>query len=179
MNTIDTDWEEELDLFWEAMRIVFQPTQNKTCGSHVHITPQIKIFTVEQLKSIAFAIITQEHLIRALLPAERDGSKYCKMNSKVSSVLKHYVQNGKNKAVFEQIRTYVKQCTTKEHILHLMQGSEDGSRYVIWNFKNIVARSNTIEFRGGRHLRGPVRTKWWIAFPIAFISMALRQVRRG
>lgn len=38
-----------------------------------------------------------------------------------------------------------------------------------------VQGSGTIEFRGGRHLRGPNRTFWWITFAVCFVSLALRQ----
>lgn len=53
-----------------------------------------------------------------------------------------------------------------------MQGS---NRLITWNFLNTVQghegnfKSGTVEFRGGRHLRGKIRTKRWIAFAVAFI----------
>ena len=54
---------------------------------------------------------------------------------------------------------------------------EPGDRRVLWNFEHVVPGSTgTIEFRGGRGLRGPVRTKWWIAFVIAFVNLCAPQV---
>ncbi|KAK6441238.1 hypothetical protein LTR95_002537 [Oleoguttula sp. CCFEE 5521] len=46
-------------------------------------------------------------------------------------------------------------------------------RYVLWNFANLLKTKKTIEFRGGRGLRGPKRTKWWIAFVVGFIDFLL------
>jgi hypothetical protein len=65
----------------------------------------------------------------------------------------------------------------KGQICELMQGTDRGSHYVLWNFQNVVGASGTIEFRGGRHLRGPNRSKWLITFTVAFISITLKQVR--
>jgi hypothetical protein len=54
---------------------------------------------------------------------------------------------------------------------------------VRWNFENLTRvkhgneePSGIIEFHGGRCLRGPVRTKRWIAFTIGFIELALTKV---
>lgn len=52
-----------------------------------------------------------------------------------------------------------------------------GNRYVLWNFDNVAQdKSGTIEFRGGRFLRGEVRTKRWMAFTVAFIHAMLQLV---
>jgi len=57
---------------------------------------------------------------------------------------------------------------------------EPGDRRVLWNFEHVVPGSTgTIEFRGGRGLRGPVRTKWWIAFVIAFVNLCAPQIFHG
>nr|OQO25809.1 hypothetical protein B0A51_06221 [Rachicladosporium sp. CCFEE 5018] len=43
-------------------------------------------------------------------------------------------------------------------------------RRALWNFANLLQDKKTIEFRGGRGLRGPQRTKWWIAFVVGFVD---------
>ena len=62
-----------------------------------------------------------------------------------------------------------------------MQASDEPKkdRYVLWNFDNVVqpGGSGSVEFRGGRAFRGPVRTKRWIAFVMAFVHFCLNQVR--
>ena len=52
-------------------------------------------------------------------------------------------------------------------------------RKVLWNFKPAANDgTGTIEFRGGRHLRGPVRTKRWIAFAVSCVHFLLEMVSR-
>jgi len=49
-------------------------------------------------------------------------------------------------------------------------------RRVLWNFEHVVPGdrcTGTVEFRGGRGLRGPDRTKWWIAFVVSFIQYCI------
>lgn len=176
LNTIHDEWEHELACFWEGMRKVFKLTANKSCGSHVHVTPESKNFSLEELKKVAFAIITREQFVRALLPSGRNHNVYCRPNTKVSLELRNLFQNGKDTAAFQQIRLRIMDCTTKAQLLTLMQGTTRAGRYAIWNFKNVLDRAKTIEFRGGPHLKGPVRTNWWVVFVLAFISLAMNEV---
>lgn len=155
------------------MRVVFDVQKNFTCGSHIHVAPQGRTYSMEELRIIAFAIITQEHMVKSLLPQARSQNNYCQRNSALSPKLRTYFQNGKSAAVFAQVKAAILQMTTPAQILDLMQG---GERYVIWNFRNVITSTKTIEFRGGRHLRGPNRTFWWITFAVSFISLALKEV---
>lgn len=164
-----------MTLFWDAMRKVFKVRENFTCGSHVHVAPFGRKYTLPELKTIAFAVVVYEDLVHYILPAARQENTYCKRNSAVSPKLKELLQSGKNKNSFSAVGNRIKQIQTKQDLWVLMQGNEPGGRYVIWNFKNIFG-SGTVEFRGGRHLRGPNRTLWWITFAIAFVSLALKMV---
>lgn len=76
----------------------------------------------------------------------------------------------------------VKRRGSKRGIRDFMQlsGSVSGSvgerrdRYVLWNFDNVLeGRSGSVEFRGGRGLRGPERTKRWVAFVVAFVHFCV------
>lgn len=159
------------------MRRVFKIQQNFTCGSHVHVTPSNRLYGLQELKIIAYAIITQEQLVNAFLPIQRRENPYCRKNSKVSPELRAAFKNGKSKSVFMSLGDRIMAMSSSSQIRELMQGTGPHARYVIWNFNNIVVGgSGTIEFRGGRHLRGPARTFWWLTFAIAFISLALNEV---
>jgi hypothetical protein len=174
MKTNTNDWTENLRKFWRVMKIIFDVQRNFTCGSHVHVAPQERRFSMPELRTIAFAVITQEHMVKSLLPRARSTNAYCQRNSKVSPKLSEYFMHGKNARSFTNVKTAIQGMTTPAQILDLMQGT---SRYVIWNFRNIRT-TNTIEFRGGRHLRGHNRTFWWITFAVSFISLALKEVSR-
>ncbi|KAI8951760.1 putative amidoligase enzyme-domain-containing protein [Xylaria longipes] len=162
------DWEGEIDTFWAAMRAVFHmPEQSPRCGSHIYLSRGWgERFSLSQLKTIAYGIVIYEPLVVSLLMANRANNDYCKLNTNNSARLR---QCGSNK---QAIARLIKSATDTEMLKDIMQND----RYVLWNFANIVpGRSGTIEFRGGRCLRGEIRTKRWIAFTVslvhAFLSM--------
>src|SRR4051812_28662287 len=101
LHTGTREWEQELKLFWEAMRVVFRVKKNFTCGSHVHVAPFNRQYTLHELKTIAFALIIKEHLVQALLPPARQSSTYCRPNSTVSPTLRQCFRNGKSKVSFK------------------------------------------------------------------------------
>jgi hypothetical protein len=162
-------WESEIDRFWKAMRAVFHmPERSTRCGSHIHVSAgSDRTFKLAQLKTIAYGIILYEPLFLQLLMADRSNNTYCTANSRKSTQL--MACNGNRAAIARLIDG----ASTKQVLKGIMQDS----RYVLWNFENIVPlRSGSVEFRGGRVLRGEIRTKRWIAFTIAFIHMLLEKV---
>ncbi|KAI8626748.1 putative amidoligase enzyme-domain-containing protein [Xylariaceae sp. FL1651] len=161
-------WEGEIDKFWAAMRAVFHmPERSPKCGSHIHISRgQSQRFTLPQLKTIAYGIVIYEPLVLQLLMVDRAENTYCMPNTQRSTRLR---QCGTNWAAIAQL---INSATSNEMLRDIMQDN----RYVLWNFDHILpGRSGTIEFRGGRCLRGEIRTKRWIAFTVAithaFLSM--------
>ncbi|KAK4213458.1 putative amidoligase enzyme-domain-containing protein [Rhypophila decipiens] len=161
------DWDKEIDTFWEAARAVFHmPERHEKCGSHVHVSRgKYQQFTLDELKTIGYGIVIYENLVFHLLMPYRQENPYCQGNS-VSSV---QLQNcrGNHIAIANTIRA----ATSPDQLRNVMQTS----RYVLWNFDNVATgQSGTIEFRGGRFLRGEVRTKRWMTFAVAFIHAMLR-----
>ncbi|KAI1417909.1 putative amidoligase [Hypoxylon sp. FL1857] len=155
------NWEDEIDTFWSAMSAVFHmPERTARCGSHIHVSRgRRKTFPLSQLKKIAFGIVLYEPLILKLLMANRVDNPYCKPNTKSSNYLRQ-CDGWTAKAWL------INNASSTERLRDIMQSD----RYVLWNFDNVVpGKSGTIEFRGGRCLRGKVRTKRWIAFTIALI----------
>ncbi|KAK4213460.1 swim zinc finger domain-containing protein [Rhypophila decipiens] len=168
-------WEREIDSFWDAYHMVFlMPEPSNLCGSHVHVSPSpTRWFTITELQSIAFGTIYYEDLILELLPPSRRGNKYCVPNTCHARALRSL--DGRGLAyVWEMIKIQ----TDEQSLRDFMQdpGGEEprNPRYVLWNFDNILS-SGSVEFRGGRGLRGPVRTKRWAAFVVAFVHFCLMQ----
>ncbi|KAI3332879.1 putative amidoligase enzyme-domain-containing protein [Ustulina deusta] len=160
------NWEDEIDTFWAAMRAVFHmPERSPRCGSHVHLSRgRGRAFSLSQLKTIAYGIAIYEPLIASLLMTNRANNDYCKLNTQNSPQLRQCGLNG------PAIARLINSATNAEMLKDIMQSD----RYVLWNFENIVPeRSGTIEFRGGRCLRGEIRTKRWIAFTIAIVHAFL------
>lgn len=105
-----------------------------------------------------------------MLPAPRRNNAYCQKNWEASGVGVWY-ETGTDKDVRETMGE-IWTVNDEEELKVFMQ--ED--RRVMWNFEHVVPGdgcTGTIEFRGGRGLRGPNRTKWWIAFVVSFIQLCI------
>ncbi|KAK5225631.1 hypothetical protein LTR72_003534 [Exophiala xenobiotica] len=101
-----------------------------------------------------------------MLPPERRGNTYCKQNWDRSAYL--------NRRTMNQALNLINSANNVQDLIWYLQGEVvDQQRYVLWNFQNITGNSGTIEFRGGRCLRGRHRTKWWIAFAVGFMFFCL------
>ncbi|KAH6849763.1 hypothetical protein B0I37DRAFT_369792 [Chaetomium sp. MPI-CAGE-AT-0009] len=165
---IRADWGAEIDTFWSALRAVFHmPERSELCGSHVHVArSRVERFTLSQLKTIAYAAVVYEPSVTELLVASRRESTYCKPNTRSSDYL--YRVGVDPRAVAELIGG----ARDEEELRNMMQGS----RHVLWNFDGVLpGGSGAVEFRGGRSLRGELRTKRWMAFAVSFIHAMLQQ----
>lgn len=164
-----SEWDEEIDVFWTAMRVVFHmPTRSPRCGSHIHVSlGKNKAFKLSQLKTLAYGIVLYEALILELLKADRANNDYCKANSLNSSRLQACDSNQ------QALASLIGSVADTSELTAVMQQD----RYVLWNFDNIgPGKSGTVEFRGGRGLRGEVRTKRWIACTVALVDAILSMV---
>lgn len=161
-------WEADIDVFWTAMAAVFhQPVRSPACGSHIHMSRGVDAkFALGQLKTIAFGIVVYESNIQAMLMDSRQNNRYCEPNSTSSPVLRACRND------IRAIAAAVNNVQDTNALFDVMQRD----RYVLWNFENTLpGGSGTIEFRGGRFLRGNVRTKRWIAFVISLVHWLLRK----
>ncbi|CAI7569397.1 unnamed protein product [Penicillium discolor] len=171
-------WEDEIDAYWAAMRAVFHmPRRVLRCGSHVHVSPGRGTFYLKELQAIAFAVVFFDEQVQQILPESRRNYHYCMPNKKHS-------QHLKGKSIGE-VAALINAVKNKEKLVELVQGLSKKDRPVLWNFHNVTRMPfatetaiGTVEFRGGRCLRGPVRTKRWISFAVAFMIMAIQEVRR-
>lgn len=196
----NSPWHTEIDAFWSAQAAVFHmPDISTRAGTHIHITPApARQWSTDQVRKIAYGIVHYEDLIQKMLPAHRrtdvsthDPTRvgppisltghrlehhYCIANSRSSSNLNRYFHHSGDSAQSRMIKLRCLdnslQCMDKKQIVRHMQGD----RYVLWNFQNINNSKGTIEFRGGRGVRGVNRTRWWIAFVVGFIHYLLTEV---
>lgn len=80
--------------------------------------------------------------------------------------------------------TLINSASDKASLVRMIQGWDRDDRRTLWNFHNVTPKpdsgkpstTGSVEFRGGRCLRGPVRTKRWIAFSVAFVTLAIEEV---
>jgi Putative amidoligase enzyme len=171
-------WEIDIRNFWNAMREMFEVQKSPTCGTHVHLAPWERKYTLQEAKTIAFACCYYERYVISCLPKERRDYDYCRLNSMVATKMGKLYQ-AKTSNGLAQIASDINALDDFDGLIGYMQGGlELERRKVLWNFRNLRDQSKgTIEFRGGRHLRGPRRAIAWITFAQVFILMALDEVR--
>ena len=149
--------------------------KNISCGAHVHVSPYRYKYGLDQLKRIAYAVVVWEGFVQEILPEERRRNEYCESASELSDDLGSDIESrneGSDEDNFDVVRRRIQNIRSRKQLVKYMQ---DDERYALWNFQNTLeGKSGTIEFRGGRHLRGKFRTKRWIAFVVSFISLALQ-----
>ncbi|KAL6719420.1 hypothetical protein ACLMJK_003660 [Lecanora helva] len=167
------DWMVELGVFWDAFFTVFEmETSNEHCGSHVHVAPLGSAYDMSTLRQIAYAVIIYEKHVLEILPESRRGCHYCLPNTSVSPALKQLFRHGRNQKSYVQLRSELNDIDTPGELCIYMQGGQDGSRNVLWNFKNLEGSKGTIEFRGLPGIRSAEETIHWVLFAIGFLLLA-------
>ena len=175
-----SNYEDQIKYFWTATRKVFKVKESHTAGFHVHVGSQGTPFSLDDAKIIAFAACIYEPYIFSLLPTERRDYEYCRRNSKEARRMGELLSK-RTPAALQTIANEIKALPDLDQLVVYMQGN---CRRVLWNFQNLVRAKDggqpiyTIEFRGGRHMRGPKRTLAWAAFAVTFVAMALNEVRK-
>ncbi len=169
-------WEAVIENVWEALRDMFEVQKSLSCGTHIHVAPWKRNYTLGEAKTIAFACCYYERYIVSCLPTARRDNPYCMRNSKVSSRMGHFYQL-KTTDGLAWIAYDINTRNDFGQLISYMQGASNDRR-VLWNFCNLCDSSKgTIEFRGGRHMRGWHRAVAWVAFVQVFVLMALEEVR--
>ncbi|KAH6888077.1 putative amidoligase [Thelonectria olida] len=163
--------------FWEAMRVHFSPQRDISCGGHVHVTPVSRNnkFSLRTLKKIAFAAVAYEDFVADMLPPARRENQYCVANSRSDgSGLRASLTWGRSTPALQQVAKELLAKKTEAELCVYMQGS----RYVLWNFQNIIPNpktgrcTGTVEFRGGNQFLSTRGTLAWVAFVLGFITLA-------
>ncbi|KAF7532918.1 hypothetical protein G7054_g7536 [Neopestalotiopsis clavispora] len=158
--SVSGPWENEINTFWGAMR-----------APHPHSAGPGKKFKLSTLKSMAYGIAIYEPLITRLLATNEVHNPSCRPNTRVSMQLLQCNGN------WQSIALLINTAADSTALVDIMQDS----RYVLWNFENVgPGKSGAIEFRGGRCLRGEIRTKWWITFVVCLLHaiVAMNDIAR-
>ena len=121
---------------------------------------------MEELRQVAYFVIISEVWVDETMPPDRLNNFYCINNI-------YNVGSSTHSRNLGVICDSLRKATNPEQLCSFMQRD----RYCRWNFENTLPtkKKGTIEFRGGRHVRGKVMTKRWIVFTITFVSLAIEK----
>ena len=137
---------------------------------------------MEELRQVAYVVATTEPWIAHILPPERVNNMYSQSNSSSASSASGFVEPwgewGSDWASHvPELSKIWRSIGTRRNQKQLCRYIQGSNKYTMWNFLHTLeGRKGTIEFRGGRHLRGPVITKRWIVFTVAFVALAIEKV---
>ncbi|KAK4151972.1 hypothetical protein C8A00DRAFT_35342 [Chaetomidium leptoderma] len=176
-----SDWESAISTFWRGFDRVFHMlVPSSLCGSHIHVSPQpAQQFSLSELHALAFGVVHYESHVRNLLPEDRKHNRYCRLNTEHSKALLRVRNLVCRRSRSRHVWMEIEDIDDLGELKEFMQAGDGQmkNRYVLWNFDNIVqpGGSGSVEFRGAKGLRGPVRTNMWIAFVTAFVHLCLNQ----
>ena len=127
---------------------------------------------------MAYFVATTETWVEQILPPERLNNLYALSNS--SRINEQWSTFGhswtSHRRELTDICDKLREANDPQKLCWVMQRD---SRYCLWNFQNTIPpKKGTIEFRGGRQVRGKVMTIRWTVFAIVFIALAIEKVER-
>ena len=101
-----------------------------TCGTHVHVSPGDREWTLEEVKNVSRSILYFEEAFEALLPPERRGNRECRSNRSDNPKLK-------NLPDLEACFGMIQECATIKALVHLMNAKDEYS----WQFHESTGES--------------------------------------
>ena len=126
----ESSWRQGLKSHFRLIKSYAKIMSDITCGTHVHVSPGDREWTLEEVKNVSRSILYFEEAFEALLPQDRRGNRECRSNRSDNPKLNHLPDL---EACFESIR----ECTTTKELIHLMNAKDEYS----WNFHESTGES--------------------------------------
>ena len=148
---------------WEVIHAACLIETNTWCGTHVHVSPD-NDYTLDQMKSVARAVLYFESALNALVPADRLKSKFCKSFHASNP-------NFKGKTM-DKCVALVDATKNNVAVIELMNNPD---RCFAWNFQNLwQGRPLTIEFRQAPGVASSADALAWAEFAVTFVGAAIK-----
>ena len=160
-------WRKDVEATWEYLERQYRITKSASCATHIHISflPP-GIFTLEDIRRIALAVLHFETAFEVLMPPDRRRNPYAKSNWLVGQHL-----GLKNKSRPESMAA-INNATDMIQLIHLMQPVYD--RAYAWNFNNLFDSKRTIEFRKPPGSTTADQALAWAELALSFVQAAVR-----
>lgn len=158
-----SQWRSSVQQFWDTMRRISFIKTNRTCGTHVHLSPpKGQSWDIHWVKCICRTAIYFEEAIEVLVPPPRRGNEYCRSNS-VDNPLLHGKPLGE---IFDLIEA----CSNIPDVVRLLNPD---TRDYAFNFRNLdsslSSRPQTVEFRRPPGVTTAAECLSWTQFTVSFI----------
>ncbi|KAM0805111.1 putative amidoligase enzyme-domain-containing protein [Usnea florida] len=177
-----SSWRQGLKSHFRLIKSYAKIMSDITCGTHVHVSPGDREWTLEEVKNVSRSILYFEEAFEVLLPAERRGNRECRSNRSDNPKLKHLPD-------LETCFGLIRECTTIKALIHLMNAKDEYSwqfhestgesagteRCYGFNFENLMeGKIGTIEFRRPPCVTNYLDCVMWVEFGASFMQAAMQ-----
>lgn len=142
-----------------------------TCGTHVHVRPAAS-YTLDQVKCVAKAVAYYEPVVREVVPSERKDCVWATSNmsqAESSPELKREYDQARASSNYRPLFDWIDSFPNADAILEVMSPRKG----VSWNFRNVLKKCGTIEFRRPPQVRNSRSSRHWMAFALCFVRHSL------
>lgn len=128
-----SEWRTEVKEHWAALLRIGEVEVDKGCATHVHVSPRKeKVWSLEQLKQVAKAIIYFDEAFKAIWAPSRREHDLTQSNKSENYKLKDLD--------FAACCECINNCASIRELINLMQSGQSEaaqqSRDYAWNFEN-------------------------------------------
>ncbi|KAK2799174.1 hypothetical protein FQN50_008563 [Emmonsiellopsis sp. PD_5] len=165
----NNEWQDEIDLLFNAISGNYRIELTTGCSTHIHITPYPSLpYTVEQLRRVMKGVAYYDSALTGIMPADRKDNPYCRPNTQAITHWRVAV----SKVPQDTWGPFFRILDRKTSIGALLLDVLDDRSYS-WNFSRVVDECGTIEFRRAPGVRTGTTAKHWVAVALGFIANAM------
>lgn len=168
----DGNWTGRIDRFFSILQKNFDFRRDTTCGFHVHASFSHGSYTLQQLRNMAKAVAFWEPATaRCALPSRQDRIRgFCKSNlERTGSIFQRLTDSGPLRGLVPVV-TQIDNLGRDEVVSCICP-----DKYRAWNFlPSRIGGHGSIEFRRPPGVVNAKKAKYWIAFTMTFLDMAVQ-----
>ena len=123
-------WREEVKKHWDTLLQIGEVKVDNMCATHVHISPQWKVWSLEQLKQVAKAVVYFDDAFEVIYAPTRRDREVTKSNKSDNYILKGLD--------FGECCERIQRCDYIQNLVTMMQSVSPftKTRDFAWNFMN-------------------------------------------
>lgn len=170
-------WRRDVEKTWGYLQRHYDITKTSHCATHIHVSFESpSVYTADDIRRIARAVIHFEPALEALVPQSRRGNRFAKSNWLQGQCLGYEeLSRTESIAAIDEI-PLVNDQEDIRRVVELMQDVDD--RDYCWNFVNLRRSRETIEFRKPPGSASAAEALSWAEFAMSFVQASVKHGTR-
>ncbi|KAL8824674.1 MAG: hypothetical protein Q9191_004891 [Dirinaria sp. TL-2023a] len=167
----DDNCSQTVGKFWSVLLSHYELRRDTTCGLHIHISSATQNWTLDQLRSMAKAIVFWEPATARCAPLSRQDrfQDFCQSNIKAEVPVASCWTRGPLRGLLQAF-DFIDNADSDAIVDYVCP-----DKYRAWNLRPCgTGGHGSIEFRRPPGIVTAKKAKHWIAFTMAFMEMALQ-----